>query len=132
MTESPSGKIAKRVRQRATFWRKFLASGCVSPLREAFTQDELAQLRSFCLFLGYPRSGSTLVASMLTAHPDVLLGHELDVVGFVRWHASRNQLFHAIRSSFDEFQKAGRRWEGYDYRMGTPGADGYRRLRGDR
>ena len=128
MTESPSGKIAKKVRQRATFWRKFLASGCVSPLREAFTQDELAQLRSFCLFLGYPRSGSTLVASMLTAHPDVLLGHELDVVGFVRWHASRNQLFHAIRSSFDEFQKAGRRWEGYDYRIGTPGADGYRRL----
>lgn len=128
MTESPSGKIAKRIRQRATFWRKFLASGCVSLFHDAFTQEELAQLRSFCLFLGYPRSGSTLVASMLTAHPDVLLGHELDVAGFIRWHASRNQLFHAIRSSFDEFEKAGRRWEGYDYRIGTQGADGYRRL----
>lgn len=128
MTESPSSKIAKRVRQRAAFWRAFLASGCVSPFREAFTPEELGQLRSFCLFLGYPRSGSTLLASMLTSHPDVLLGHELDVVGFVRWHASRNQLFHAIRASFDEFEKAGRRWEGYDYRIGTPGADGYRNL----
>ena len=126
MTESASGKIAKRIRQRTTFWRRFLTSGCASLVRPPFPERDLAQLRSFCLFVGYPRSGSTLVAAMLNAHPDVLLGHELDAVGFVRWHCRRNQLFHAIRSSVDEFEQAGSRWEGYDYEIA--GAAGYRRL----
>lgn len=66
---------------------------------------------------------------MLNAHPDILLGHELDALGFVRWGAGRDQLFRAIRSSADAFSQSGGRWEGYDYRIATPWADGYRSLR---
>lgn len=61
---------------------------------------------------------------MLNAHPAILLGHELDVLGFMRLGASKGQLFHAIRSSADAFSKSGLRWEGYDYRIGPATADG--------
>lgn len=114
--DSASSKIAKRLRRRATFWGRY----CSSAPRRFFLPDGLRELRAFCLFVGYPRSGSTLLASMLNAHPAILLGHELDVLGFVRLGASKGQLFHAIRSSADAFAQSGLRWEGYDYRIGPP------------
>jgi hypothetical protein len=122
--DSGPSKIAKRLRRRATFWSRFYVSVGHHP----FSIEELAELRAFCLFVGYPRSGSTLLASMLNAHPDVLLGHELDALGFVRWGAGKNQLLHAIRSSADSFTHSGRRWEGYDYSIGGPYENAYRRL----
>jgi Sulfotransferase domain/Sulfotransferase family len=122
--DSASSKIVKRIRQRVTFWERFLVSA-----RDSFSAEELSDLRVFCLFVGYPRSGSTLVASMLNAHPDVLLGLEVDSLGFARWGANRGQLFHAIRSSADTFAQAGGQWEGYDYRIETPWVNGWRTLR---
>lgn len=123
--DSAPSKIVKRIRQRVTFWERFLASAA----RASITPEELSALGSFCVFVGYPRSGSTLVASMLNAHPHILLGQELDALGFTRWGASRDQLVHAIRSSADAFAQSGRQWEGYDYRIETPWADGCRTLR---
>jgi phage terminase large subunit-like protein len=34
----------------------------------------------FCIFIGYPRSGHSLVGSLLNAHPEVIISHELDVL----------------------------------------------------
>jgi hypothetical protein len=124
MRDSRLSKIAKRLRRRTTFWGRY---GSSLPRRHS-SVDDFEQLRAFCLFVGYPRSGSTLLASMLNAHPAVLLGHELDVLGFVRLHASKAQIFHAIRESADAFSQSGLRWEGYDYRIGPPTADGDREL----
>jgi len=123
--DSAPSKIVKRIRQRVTFWDRFL----VGAARASFSAEDLSDIRAFCLFVGYPRSGSTLVASMLNAHPDVLLGQELDALGFVRWGASRGQLFHAIRASANVFAQSGRQWEGYDYRIEMPWTNGCRTLR---
>jgi hypothetical protein len=43
----------------------------------------LGQVRSFCLFIGYPRSGHSLVGSLLDAHPDIAIAHEVNVLGLV-------------------------------------------------
>jgi hypothetical protein len=37
----------------------------------------LGQLRAFCLFIGYPRSGHRLIGALLDAHPDVAIAHEI-------------------------------------------------------
>lgn len=42
--------------------------------------DVLATLQSFLLFVGYQRSGSTLVASVLDQHPNIVITHEYDVL----------------------------------------------------
>ncbi len=125
MIDSAPSKIANRIQRRAAFWRRFAASAVRSP----FSSVDHSELRSFCLFVGYPRSGSTLIASMLNAHPDMLLGHELDALGFVRWGAGKDQLLAAIRSSADDFWESGSRWQGYGYRVETPWANGCRSLR---
>ena len=125
MIDSATSKIANRIQRRVTFWHRFAASA----LRTPFSLGDYPELSVFCLFVGYPRSGSTLIASMLNAHPDILLGHELDVLGFVRWGAGKEQLLHGIRSSADDFWTSGSQWQGYGYRVETPWANGCRSLR---
>jgi hypothetical protein len=36
-----------------------------------------------CLFIGYPRSGHSLIGSLIDAHPHAALGHELDLLKYV-------------------------------------------------
>ena len=45
------------------------------------------------MFVGYPRSGHSLVGSLLDAHPDAVIAHELDVLRFLRFRFSRDQLY---------------------------------------
>lgn len=43
-----------------------------------------ANLQSFVQFMGYPRSGHTLIAMLLDAHPDVVLSNEINILK--KWH----------------------------------------------
>lgn len=51
------------------------------------------EVERFCLFLGYPRSGHTIVASMLAAHPDAAIAIELDALRYVGAGFNREQLY---------------------------------------
>lgn len=72
-------------------------------------------VQTFCLFLGYPRSGHTLLAALLAAHPDTLISIELDALRFVDCGFSREQLFTLIleRAATDK----GLRSYQYSYRV---------------
>jgi len=72
---------------------------------------------TFCLFIGVNRSGSSLVGSLLNAHRHALIAHELNALHFVRRRFSRAQLFYLLRAQDRAFEKAGRQWYGYDYRV---------------
>ncbi len=52
----------------------------------------MAELERFCFFIGYARSGHTLVATLLNAHRQVMIAHELDAIRFVRHGFRRAQL----------------------------------------
>jgi hypothetical protein len=56
----------------------------------------LAEVERYCMFLGYPRSGHTIVASMLAAHPDTAIAIELDALRYVAAGFSREQIFHML------------------------------------
>jgi hypothetical protein len=58
--------------------------------------DRLAEVERYCMFVGYPRSGHTIVASMLAAHPDAAIAIELDALRFVAAGFSREQIFHLL------------------------------------
>lgn len=51
------------------------------------------EVERFCLFLGYPRSGHTIVASMLAAHPDAAIAIELDALRYVAAGFGREQIY---------------------------------------
>jgi hypothetical protein len=71
----------------------------------------------FCFFIGYPRSGHSLVGSLLNAHPEILIAHELDALGHVEHHFGRNQVYALLLERDEVFASLGRRWTGYDYEV---------------
>ncbi len=79
--------------------------------RKAFRQVE-----RFSLFIGYARSGHTLVNSLLNAHPEIVSAHELQVLRYVgRRGVGRNQLYAMLLRRDEQFGQLGRRWSGFDY-----------------
>ncbi|MBI2706451.1 MAG: sulfotransferase [Actinobacteria bacterium] len=71
----------------------------------------------YCFFIGYPRSGHTLVASLLNAHPEIIISHELDALKFIRRSARRTTLFGMILARDRWFVGGGSQWTGYDYAL---------------
>ena len=63
-------------------------------------EDIVNGVKSFMFFVGYARSGHSVVASMLDAHPHIVIAHEYGL--FVKWqeqpslHSNKNWLFSTL------------------------------------
>jgi hypothetical protein len=78
--------------------------------------DEYADLHAFCLFVGYPRSGHSLIGSLLDAHPEVVIAHEANALALVSVEgAQQRQLFDTLADNSARQLKRGRRSSGYSY-----------------
>ncbi len=55
---------------------KLIASSKAFPLLQ---QSKIDQVENFLFFIGYPRSGHSIVAACLDAHPDVVIAHEFNL-----------------------------------------------------
>jgi hypothetical protein len=60
------------------------------------------QVEHYCMFIGYPRSGHTLIGALLDAHPEVVLGHETAAMQHLWARFDRNRLFQMILDSAQE------------------------------
>lgn len=96
---------------------------------EARHSSELGELERFCFFIGYARSGHTLVATLLNAHPEMVIAHELDAVRFVRHRFGRRQLFSLLLQRDQQFGEIGRTWSGYTYEVPGQAQGRFDRLR---
>jgi hypothetical protein len=76
---------------------------------------DLAGVRSFLVFVGHPRSGHSLVGSLLDAHPNMVVAHELDVGKYVDAGYHRDQLLTLVLEHSAANAAAGRRSWGYSY-----------------
>ena len=92
-------------------------------------RDDFADVETFCMFLGYPRSGHSLVGSLLDAHPDVIIAHELDVLKFVGAGFNRSQIFYLLLENSRVRGDRGREYSGYSYEVGGQWQGRYRKLR---
>lgn len=91
-------------------------------LRAAFLgyifQYRYKKIKSFCLFIGYPRTGHSLIASILDAHPNIVMGMEWNVLHYVNHRYSRNQIFWAIERNSHLYRvKCHNTWTNYNYRV---------------
>jgi hypothetical protein len=89
----------------------------LSSLLAARRNPDLSEVEHFCFFIGYARSGHTLVATLLNAHPEVVIAHELDAARFVRHRFGRSQLFSLLLQRDQQFGEIGRTWSGYRYEV---------------
>lgn len=76
---------------------------------------ELRGLRHFGLFIGYPRSGHTLVAALLDAHPRMVFANGLDAAQYLARDFSVPQVAALSIWNSLRFTRHGRRSNGYNY-----------------
>lgn len=74
----------------------------------------------FCQFIGWSRSGTTLLGSLLNAHPGILIAQEADVSSLVAHGADRAEVLAELLAREADFAARGREWNGYDYRVAAP------------
>ncbi len=72
-------------------------------------------VETYCMFIGYPDSGHSLVGSLLDAHRHCVISHELNVLRFLRGGLTRGQILWLILDADREFTSRGRKHGGYDY-----------------
>jgi hypothetical protein len=89
------------------------------------------ELGAFCLFIGYPRSGHSLLGSLLDAHPDAAIAHEVNALRLVGDGVEGPELLRTLvaGASADADRAGGRRATGYSYAVPGQWQGHVRRLR---
>lgn len=91
-----------------------------------FSRNKFKSVKTFCLFIGYPRSGHSLVASLLDAHPNIAIGMEWDVLYYLEKGYKRNQIFWSLLKNSKMFSsKSNNIWTGYNYKVESPWQGNY-------
>lgn len=106
--------------------------------RRKITAQDALGIKKFVFFVGYPRSGHSIVASMLDAHPNVVIAHEYNL--FPQWqnapmkHKERIFLYNALYKNSAESALSGWRSElksvkGYTLGVDYPWQGGFTQLK---
>jgi hypothetical protein len=86
------------------------------PTRESDAVAEAtARVARYVTFVGYPRSGHSLVGALLDAHPAIVIAHEQDALEQVEAGADRHAIWAAILANSRRYADNGRQWEQYAY-----------------
>jgi hypothetical protein len=92
-----------------------LSSSVASIMKPTQFQD----VKTFCLFVGHNKSGTSMLGSLLDAHPNVILADEIGALEHVAAGFKRDQIFHLLlRGSRRELMKGrvtARRLTPYSY-----------------
>lgn len=93
--------------------KTYLTSSLESSKHEELFKD----LETYCMFLGYPRSGHSLVGSLLDAHPNMVIAHELDALKYIQARFSDKQIYYLLSEKSRDFTENGRAWNGFLYQV---------------
>lgn len=77
--------------------------------------SQLKQVQTYIMFIGYPRSGHSLIGALLDAHPNVIVAHEQNALRYFRLGFSRMQVFSLLVSNSVRQMRSGRISAGYSY-----------------
>jgi hypothetical protein len=83
----------------------------------------------YCVFIGYPRSGHSLIGSMLDAHPQTAVAHRLDSLRYLQAGYDIADVFYLILRNAQRFAATGRSLTGYSYRIDGQWQGRYESLR---
>jgi len=100
-----------RSHEKVPLWKLWLQAKKQRILRPRDRPD------SFVQFIGFPRSGHSLVGAILNARERVCLSHELDAMGLLLRGFSPSDIFSLIRWHEDLFERNGRYWNNFQYNL---------------
>jgi hypothetical protein len=70
-------------------------------------------VHTLLLFIGYPRSGSSTLGSILDAHENISIAHELNALKYIQLKYSPRQLFYLLAKNSKQVTLKGRLSSGY-------------------
>lgn len=106
--------IFYRIYRKSRFTLSYLKSLCFGSI----VQQRYKKIESFAMFVGYPRSGHTLVAALLDAHPEITMSIEWAALSHLRMGYTRNQLYYSIERNARLFTfRLDNTWTGYSYKV---------------
>lgn len=108
---------AKKLLRRGGHWLGLAPEWIHSRRIARHERGRFGEIERFALFVGYPRSGHSLVGSLLDAHPDVAIAHELHVLRYVKYGFSREQIFAMLLENSRSLAARGRKATGYSYEV---------------
>ena len=91
------------------FWTSYYQS--------LFNSQQFKTIKNYCIFIGYQRSGSSLIGALLDAHPNAVIAHELNVMQYFEARFNRHQIYHLLQQNAREYAARGRNWSGYSYQV---------------
>lgn len=86
-----------------------------SAVKRGAYRAQLQDLTTYSFFIGYPRTGHTLIGALLDAHPDLVFAHELDVIMFQEAGFDREQIEYLLIENARMVGEAGRIWGSHTY-----------------
>ncbi len=72
-------------------------------------------IQTYCLFVGYPRSGHSLIGALLNAHPNIIIAHELGDLKYAYLGFGRSQLYYLLMKKAELAAQKDRKLGGYNY-----------------
>lgn len=72
------------------------------------SRRDFAEIEAYAMFVGASRSGHSLVGSLLNAHPEVVIAHQLHALRYVAAGFRRLQIFGMILRTDNRYGKRGR------------------------
>ena len=94
------------------YWALYLETLFNSARLEDSVFDDV---RTTVIFIGYPRSGHSLVGSLLDAHHNIIISHEADILPLVKRGFSQRQIYSYMLNNSIKCARAGRGWSGNSY-----------------
>jgi len=91
--------------------------------------DVKNRVEMFCVFIGHPRSGHSLVGSLVDAHPDAVIAQELNSFQAFAEGINKNEICDFISANSQIFGSNGRLWGIYDYIVPNQHQGEYRNLK---
>lgn len=83
---------------------------------------------AYCMFIGYPRSGHSLIGALLDAHPDMIIAHELGVLEYVHAGFSKRQIYHLLLERSQLFEGGRKKRVGYSYEVSNQWQGRYKKI----
>lgn len=80
-------------------------------------RDLFEDVRTYCMFIGLPRSGHSLIGALLDAHPNMVIAHELDALKYIRMGFSERQIYYLLLGKSQSFVQAGSLWLDDSYKV---------------
>jgi len=114
-------KVAAGLAEEQNLWR--LMGLDVPTLRERARAGAIASkpllddVKTLCLFIGYQRSGHSLVGSLLDAHPQMAIAHELDALFYLKHGFHPREILYLMLEVSRMHGQIGRRWGEYTYHV---------------